>query len=234
MHYPRYKAIAILATSLVALTAGCQAPKPAASPEQVATGGGTPPAVRTRYQVDSAASKLHILVYRAGAMARMGHNHVLSTEQLSGSVVIYPDLARSQLVLDLPVNSLLVDEPQARAAEGEDFSAEVPPEAREGTRANVLRAEVLDAVKFPVITLRAIEVNGSHTAPIVSVSVAIKDVAQVIDVPVQIRYGDRQISATGEFTVKQSAFGITPFSVGMGALQVRDELKIRFAIVARS
>ena len=167
-------------------------------------------------------------------MARLGHNHVLSTDQLSGTVVIHPQLEQSQLVLDLPVNGFKVDEPAARAQEGEDFSAEVPPAARDATRIHLLREEVLDGVKFPVINLRAVGVSGTHHQPVVTVSITLKDTAQRIDVPVNVSYRDREISVTGEFALKQTDFGMTPFSVGMGALQVRDELRIRFAIVART
>jgi polyisoprenoid-binding protein YceI len=235
MRHATCKAItlSIWTLSVLAAVSACHAPEPKPTPATSAA-IGTPPAVRTRYQVDGAASRLHVLVYRAGTMARLGHNHVLSTEQLAGTIVIHPQLESSQLVLDLPVSSFIVDDPAARAQEGADFSAEVPPEAREATRTNLLREEVLDGVKFPVINLRAVGVSGTHHQPVVTVSVTLKDTAQRIDVPVNVSYRDREVSVTGEFTLKQTDFGMTPFSVGMGALQVRDELRIRFAIVARS
>jgi len=230
------KAIALGIWSAMLAVTACRTPEPKPVPTQATArpDAGTPPRVATRYRVDGAASQLHVLVYRAGALARLGHNHVLSTEQLSGAVVIDPQLDRSQLTLDLPVASFVVDDPAARAQEGDDFSAEVPPDAREGTRGNLLRQEVLDATKFPAITLRAVQVRGTHHEPVLSVSIVIKDVTRQIDVPVKISYGDNVLTARGEFTVKQSDFGMTPFSIGMGALQVRDELRVRFAIVARS
>jgi polyisoprenoid-binding protein YceI len=230
------KAIVLSIWTLLTLAAlsACRAPEPKPTPATTTAAIGTPPAVRTRYQVDGAESRLHVLVYRAGTMARLGHNHVLSTDQLSGTIVIHPQLEQSQLVLDLPVNSFKVDEPAARAQEGDDFSAAVPPDAREATRANLLREEVLDSVKFPVINLRAVSVSGTHHQPVVTVSITLKDTAKRIDVPVNVSYRDREIIVVGEFALKQTDFGMTPFSVGMGALQVRDELRIRFVIVARS
>jgi len=230
---------AIVGVWIVAVSAvltACRAPEPKAGPAQTATdaAAGSPPSSVTRYRVDGSASQLHVLVYRGGALARLGHNHVLSTEQLSGAVVIDPQLERSQLVLDLPVNSFVVDDPHARAQEGEDFSAEVPADAREGTRGNLLREEVLDGAKFPTITLRATKVGGTHHQPTVMVNIVIKDATRQIEVPVKISYAHQTLTARGEFTVKQTDFGMTPFSVGMGALQVRDELRIRFTIVARA
>jgi hypothetical protein len=41
------------------------------------------------------------------------------------------------------------------------------------------------------------------------------------------------VSASGTALLKQSDFGITPFSVGAGLLSVRDELEVRYHIVAQ-
>ena len=38
--------------------------------------------------------------------------------------------------------------------------------------------------------------------------------------------------AKGALRIRQSDFGITPFSVGGGAIQVADEVDVRFEIVA--
>ena len=41
------------------------------------------------------------------------------------------------------------------------------------------------------------------------------------------------LRASGEFTVRQTDYGIKPVSVAGGALKVKDELKFSFDIVAR-
>jgi hypothetical protein len=41
------------------------------------------------------------------------------------------------------------------------------------------------------------------------------------------------ITASGELTLKQSDFGITPFSVLGGALAVQDQLELRFELSAQ-
>ena len=41
-----------------------------------------------------------------------------------------------------------------------------------------------------------------------------------------------QVCASGEFDVLQTDFGIKPFSVALGALEVQDRLHIKFRIVA--
>jgi hypothetical protein len=40
------------------------------------------------------------------------------------------------------------------------------------------------------------------------------------------------LSAAGTFELRQSALGLAPFSVMLGALQVRDDMRLKFRIVA--
>jgi hypothetical protein len=49
----------------------------------------------TIYEIDPQASELHILVYRGGTLARLGHNHVMSSKSLTGRVWLQPQFAAS-------------------------------------------------------------------------------------------------------------------------------------------
>jgi hypothetical protein len=42
-----------------------------------------------------------------------------------------------------------------------------------------------------------------------------------------------RLIVSGELPIKQSDLGLTPFSAMLGALQVQDEMRVRFRIVAR-
>jgi polyisoprenoid-binding protein YceI len=227
--------LAAISAMLVVLMMGLVACQPKVV-RPTATAAPIPDSLDTtgaiRYQIDSATSEVHILVYRGGAMARLGHNHVVSSKHVTGAVLLHSDLARSQLELSLPVTSLIVDDPQTRSAEGEEFAAEVPEEAREGTRRNLLRAEILDAEHFPAITLQSVAVAGTHETPSMLMRVTIKGVSRDVVVLAQVQADNERLVAEGEFAIQQSDFGITPFSVGLGALQVQDKLRIRFQIVA--
>jgi polyisoprenoid-binding protein YceI len=226
----------LLGTILTVGLSGCQSKTVRPHPTQppVIAPSQSDVAGAVRYQIDSAASEVHILVYRGGTMARMGHNHVVSSKSVSGTLQLHSDIARSQLSLAIPVASLIVDDPQARASEGDDFTAEVPVEAREGTHRNLMRPEVLDVEQFPEIRLQSIAVSGTHDTPSLLMRVTIKGVARDVVVLSEVDDDGNRLVAEGEFTIQQSDFGIKPFSVGMGALQVQDKLRIRFRIVARS
>lgn len=228
---------AVMGTSLVALLvviSACRSPlvKPSLPVQPpIAQINAVPGA--TRYEVDGAASSVHILVYRGGAMARLGHNHVVSSSNVAGTLWLHADLSRSKLQVTMPVNSLSVDDAAMRATEGADFAAEVPQDAREGTRRNLLRTEVLDGEHFPYVTLQSTAISGTRAAPTLILRVTIKDVQREVIVPTHVKEDRNLLVATGQFEIKQSDFGITPFSVALGTLQVVDTLKIKFSLVAR-
>src|SRR5262245_42146159 len=74
--------------------AACQTSPPPAevppAPAPVAEVGAIPPGAKT-WPVIPEESLLQILVYRGGAMARLGHNHVIASHQLSGAVYALGD-----------------------------------------------------------------------------------------------------------------------------------------------
>jgi hypothetical protein len=53
-----------------------------------------------------------------------------------------------------------------------------------------------------------------------------------VDVPLSIAREPGKLSVRGGFRILQSDFGITPFSVGGGAIQVADGVDVEFTIVA--
>jgi polyisoprenoid-binding protein YceI len=186
----------------------------------------------TLYTVDPTASDVKIMVYRGGTLSRLGHNHVMTSKTLTGQVSLHPDIAKSSFELSFPVADLIVDDTQARQAAGADFPGEIPQSDRDGTRKNMLRAEVLDGEHFARVQLRSVQVSGSLQSATMVTRITIKDVSHDVTVLVSIATTPAQITATGQFEIKQTDFGIKPFSIALGAVQVLDQLKIQFRIVA--
>jgi polyisoprenoid-binding protein YceI len=217
--------------------AACRAPPPA--PPDAATSA---PAVTTEpvaspsgalaYTIDPARSVVTVVVRRAGPLARLGHDHVITSADERGTVWLGAAPAESAFVLSLPVDRFEVDLPAARAAAGPEFSAPVPDEARAGTRQNLLRPAVLDAEAFPEITLRSSGARGDWPQAVVQVAVSLKGVERIQDVPISVTRDATGVVAHGALTLRQSDFGITPFSVAGGAIQVADVLEVSFVIAA--
>jgi hypothetical protein len=239
--------------ALALVLAGCGAfqarhagPKsPGASPELQAQVPdlGSP---GTIYRVDETQSELRILVYRAGPLARLGHNHVMVNRKLRGGVNLGGAAGPSAFWLSVPSAAFDVDDAQARAEEGADFAAAVPDEAKAGTLQNMMSAAVLDAAEFPAITVKSVAVaspQGAESAgatgatamtrtTVASVAVGIAGHESTIDVPFALQMESGRLSATGTLELRQTVLGLTPYSLMLGALQVQDQMTIKFKIVA--
>ena len=91
---------------------------------------------------------------------------------------------------------------------------------------------MLDGEHYPDVKLRSAKVGGTLEAPQVTAHITIKDASRDVEVPVQIAIEGAKLTASGEFDILQTEFGIKPFSVALGALEVQDRLHIKFTIVA--
>ncbi|WP_342113176.1 YceI family protein [Pseudoduganella sp. OTU4001] len=210
-----YFALAISALAISACTTKPpQAPAAPAPAPQLS-------AAQQAHRIVSGESLVAITVRRSGPLARMGHDHVVATRQLEGFV----DTAKGQTELRFRLDQLTVDEPDLRKQAG--LETQPSADAIDGTRRNMF-SKVLQAEAHPWVLVRAALEGGTLAADI-----TLHGVTRRYQVPVDLREDGGALQARGAFTVKQSDFGITPFSVFGGALAVKDELELRFAISAR-
>jgi hypothetical protein len=220
-----------LLLGLCGLLAAC--PRPSSLPQRASSPAA---AVDTRgatvFSVNAAESELRILVFRGGVLAALGHNHVLSSTTLGGRAWLHPDFPRSGFELSLPVKELIVDDAQSRRAAGNGFPPDVVQRDKDATRRNMLRPEVLDAGRYPTILLSAARIEGTPRSPRIVARITIKDASREVEIPATIDIDGSRLTAQGEFDVRQSEFGITPFSAALGALAVQDRLHVWFRIVA--
>jgi hypothetical protein len=224
-----------LAGAAVLLTAACGAPPREAGPATATPARAPlPPAGMVVYRIDPDASELTLKVYRDGPMARLGHDHVIQNHRLSGWGAVAADGGTALLYLEMPVGDFLIDDPAARAQAGPGFEEAVSDAAKAGTRDHLQGATLLDSAEYPLIRLdgRAVRSGGASTAS-AAVEVHVAGHDSTVSLPCRLDVGPDSASASAEFALRQSALGLAPFSVMMGALQVRDEMHIRLTLVAR-
>ena len=187
-----------------------------------------------RYVVDAARSDVHWLVYKAGALSRLGHNHTIAVGDLTGSVAVDTgDLAKSRFDLQFSVADLTVDDPELRSTLGPDFASVPSPDDIAGTRSNMLSERVLDGEKHPQI-----QITGSGpvaAAGMQELAVQVQLLGRTVDlkVPTQVSLEGDVLRATGEFELNHADLGMQPFSVMMGALQVGEKLSFSYDVTAR-
>lgn len=214
--------------------AACGAPKTRQPPAMGEGVGVTrPPAGAAAYSIDSAQSELRLLVYRAGPLARLGHNHVIINRAIGGWVDAAAGPESASFSLRVPVADFVVDEARARSDEGQDFSDEVQEEAKSGTRRNMLSSGLLDADHYPIMTLTSVGITeGSEGKLVATLAVGVAGHVSTLVVPFVLENSSERISAAGSVVLRQSDLGLTPISVMLGALQVQDEVTVKFKFVA--
>lgn len=221
---------------LALLLAACQSAPVTTAGGSVAPSGNLPaqPAEgATRYEVDAERSEVRFLVYKAGAMSAFGHDHVIQARHIKGEVYLASKFEESSFSLTLPVTDFEVDNAEARGQEGPDFAKQPSASDIAGTRKNMLGPGTLDAEKYPDVRIQSVRVRGPEWQPEITVRITLHGTARDLTVPVSVAHQGDELSAGGAFDLRQSEFGIKPFSVFGGALQVADTLRVRFRIIAR-
>jgi polyisoprenoid-binding protein YceI len=183
--------------------------------------------------VSSTESLLTVLVFRGGPLARAGHNHVIASHEVTGVAFVPDDVTRASFEIRVPVQSLTVDEPELRAREDKEFSAEVPDSAREGTKRNMLSEPMLDADRYPEIVLTSAAVGSAADGVLAFVNVSVRGRTTTVSVPLKYEMQGDALRVQGELALKQTDLGLTPFSLFGGALRVEDEMRVKVFLVAR-
>ncbi len=187
---------------------------------------------RNHFAIVPTASQIVVLVRRASVLRRLGHNHIVSTTNLVGSVYRPASLDEGRIEFTLAVADFRIDDPALRAAEGEDF-ASVPTERDiEGTRRNMLGRKLLDSANYPAVQVLGTELGQTKDGWTIQITLTVKDAVLVKRVPLQLELGPDQIRAEGTLQLTHKELGLKPFSVMLGALRVADGLEVRFSILA--
>lgn len=236
-HDPRRAAIPMVMVTALLLAACQSLPSPA---PEAALEGAWPDldatyraqtASATVYALDPAASQVRIYVYRAGAAARFGHNHVLSLPRFAGYVAVPgDDASAARFELRVPLEALVVDDPVARADTGGSFAGERSAGDIAGTRANMLGERGLDAARFPQMRLRAVAVEGDWPRLLARVAVTLHGVTRQEPVALTVTREAGRLRVAGTLILRQRDYGIEPFSALGGLLQVQDAVTVDFAL----
>lgn len=173
-------------------------------------------------RIDGPPSLIAVLVRRAGPLARFGHDHLVAVRQFDGYVAPAHHRADFQFRLD----QMTVDEAALRTQAG--LAPQPTADAIAGTRHNML-TRVLDAEHFPLVHVHAEGRDGDH----LQVTVTLHGISRTVPVEVQREPDGDGLRVRGTARLKQTDFGLVPFSVMAGAMAVQDELELRFDLRAR-
>lgn len=223
MTYQKVMIGGVAALCALSLLAACsQLPAPAVpplpAPVPAPPAAPLPASAGPQLPIDSAQSLIVATVRRGGVLARLGHDHVVASHAISGSVAPHANRADFTFRLD----EMNIDEADLRRIAG--LEKQPSADAIEGTRHNML-TKVLDAERYPEVRVHA--ERGAPGQPL-QVSITLHGVTRTLAIPAELREENGVITVQGTLKLKQTDFGLTPFSVMAGALAVQDEMELRF------
>jgi len=178
------------------------------------------------YRIDPAQSLIVIEVRRGGSLARLGHDHVVASHEVTGYIA--PGEGRADMYVALA--RMQIDEPALRQEAG--FDTQPTESDIEGTRSNMLN-HVLEAEKFPFALIAVAGADAKQKKATLAVAVTLHGRTRTLQVPAEIDADANGITVSGKLAFNQTDFGITPYALLGGAIAVKDGLALRFRVSAR-
>ena|SRR6266508_277155 len=227
-HETKQMLLSVFALGLVFSFASSRVPTKILKREKIVPIGSSafvhPPNL-VHYQIDPDRSRFVVRAFVGGLLSSFGHNHTIAVRDFSGELQFSPD--------NVPASSL-----QMRVRSD---SLAVIDKVSENDRRDIeqrMSAEVLESGKYPEIVFRSVSVSSNGTTDAqyqlkISGDLALHGVTRRVLVSAQLSSSGNDLHAHGEFSLRQSDYKITPPSIAVGTIKVKDELKFSFDIVAR-
>jgi len=237
----RCKAGTLLATAAAALLIGCQATLPPAPPGAAATavtevdlGATYTELARSGGQVfalQPRESTVRMYAFRAGKAARLGHNHVLSAPQFIGFFYLPPSgAANGRFDLIFRLDQLEIDDPAERSQSGAAFPGTISAEDIDSTRQHLLGGNGMQADTYPFVLIHSLRIAGEAPKFAAEVEVQMHGRVQQTWVALDVDGLPDHLVAGGSFVLRQTDFGVQPYSLLGGLLSVEDEVVIEFRL----
>jgi polyisoprenoid-binding protein YceI len=179
------------------------------------------------YTIDLSQSRVTATLTQEGFIARRYPTHRVEVKNFSGKMdVSERDETRIAVEVEADSKSLTNADEGMSEFERREFH-------------NVLNNLALESDKFPRIKFVSTSVSdarksGETRTFTLNGDLTLRDATRRVSFPVTVTIAKDQLRGTGEAKLKQSDFGITPYSGKLGLIRIGDEVKIDFAIVAKS
>ena len=178
-----------------------------------------------RYVVNASMSRFSVRAFATGLFSSLGHSPTLAIRNYTGEVTL-PSGGLEQALARLSV---------------EAGSLEVTDDVSGKDRAEIesrMKQEVLETSSYPEIVFESSQVSvnplgGDRYAVNVTGNLALHGVTKSETISAQVSLTGDTLRAYGDFSLRQTDYGIKLVSVAGGALKVRDELKFSFYVLAR-
>jgi polyisoprenoid-binding protein YceI len=177
------------------------------------------------YVTDARASQFTVQVFAGGLLSSFGHNPTIAIRDFSGEAEVNPDaVERSSLKLTIHAASLTVRD---------DISDKDRSEIERSMQQEVLESSSYPEIVYECSNLSATKAGEGQYSATLNGDLTMHGVTNRQIVPARVSLNGDSLRAFGDFTLRQTEYGLQLASAAGGALKVKDELKFSFNIVAR-
>ena len=178
-----------------------------------------------RYRIDVATSCFTVRAFATGLFSSLGHNPTLAIRDYAAEALFVPSNPEQSSI----------------RISAQSASLEVTGDMSQKDRTDIenkMRQEVLEISQYPEIVFESTQVSANKSgedryAANVTGNLTLHGTTHREMISAQVSLTDDTLRAYGEFTLRQTDYGIKLVSVAGGTLKVKDEVKIAFDFTAR-
>jgi polyisoprenoid-binding protein YceI len=178
-----------------------------------------------RYRLVPAQSTFTVQAFAEGLLSAFGHDPVLAIKDFSGEVQFVPgSFEAASVKMTVKADSIVL-------------STEVKEKDRIEME-QTMREQVLEIAKYPEIVFVSSNISvtklaeGRYRARVIGDLTFHGATQKNLWITPEITVSGESLSAKGVFSLKQTDFGIKPFSAAAGTIKLKNELKFSFDIAA--
>lgn len=177
------------------------------------------------YHLVPEQSKFTVQAFAEGLLSAFGHDPVLAIKDFTGEAEFVPGSFESaSLKMTIKADSIVL-------------STEVKEKDRLDLE-QTMREQVLEIAKYPEIIFVSSNVSvtrlaeGRYRARVIGDLTFHGSTQKNLWITSEVTVSGESLRAKGDFSLKQSDFGIKPFSAAGGTIKLKNELKFSFDIAA--
>jgi polyisoprenoid-binding protein YceI len=177
------------------------------------------------YTLDLSQSQVNLTLTQEGLLSKRYPTHQVTVKNFNGKITLPRDERQTAVEFEAEAKSFVNVDKTMSEFERRGFH-------------DVLQTKVLESERFPIIKFKAASVSnlkksGDSRTFTLNGELRLRGITKSVSLPVSVTLANDQLRATGEAKLKQSDFGIEPYSGNMGLVKIGDELKVNFSIVAK-
>jgi polyisoprenoid-binding protein YceI len=177
------------------------------------------------YVLEPAKSRFQVRATATGLLSAFGHNPTIAIRNFTGEAWFRAETPeQSSLRFQIDAGSLAVTN---------DVNDKDRQEMERAMREDVLETTQYPEIRFESSSIEAAKVTEGMYRMKVGGTLTLHGVARGLEISGNVTAGDDTLRANGDFSIRQTDYGIRLVSAAGGGLKLKDELKFTFDIVGR-